>query len=143
MSITIEYLKREDLQAYKCLIDTTFNGSAAIESYETSYDENHPSYKIIVAKDKSKIIGSATIYKIDLFTFAFQPTLEIYNVAVLKEYRGSPAASLLFDFIKDFARENGYQTASVTCLTEAFRAHRFYEKMGFKKLDRFRFQLKI
>ncbi|MCL2559461.1 MAG: GNAT family N-acetyltransferase [Turicibacter sp.] len=143
MNITLEYLKPEDLPQYKALIDEAFGNSRSLDEYNKRYDPNHSAYKILVAKDEAQLIGTITIYMIDLFTFDFQPTLEIYNVVVAKEYRGTNTASLMFDFMKDFAHEHGYQSASVTCLTEATRAHRFYEKMGFEKLDRERFLLRI
>ena len=79
----IERLKKEDLKLYKDLIDEAFDGSNSIDSYE-KYDENSRVYQIIVAKEDNKIVGSITFYKIDLFTFSFQPCLEIFNVCVSK-----------------------------------------------------------
>jgi len=143
MDIKIDYLKHAELGQYKALIDEAFNNSNPLSTYEKSYDENSPSYKIIVAKDGDKLIGSLTIYRLDLFTFDSQPTLEVYNVAVLKEYRGGDAATLLFDFLKKFALDNNYASISLTCLADAHRAHNFYEKMGFNKIDRMRFTMEV
>jgi GNAT superfamily N-acetyltransferase len=143
MEIKLEYLKASDIAQYKILIDETFNNNNPLDIYEKSYDENSSSYKIVVAKDGDRVIGSVTIYMVDLFTFDFQPIIEVYNVAVLKAYRGSNTASLLFDFLKEFAEKNGYKTISLTCLADAHRAHNFYEKMGYDRLDRFRYSMEV
>lgn len=74
----IERLKKDDIALYKQLIDEAFAGSNDISKYE-EYDEKSKSYEIIVIKEENKIIASLTYYKIDLFTFSFQPCLEIFT----------------------------------------------------------------
>lgn len=143
MQITVEKLKKEDLESYKALIDAGLGPSQPLEVFKARYDPDHPSCHIRVAKKNGEIIGTLTFYQIDLFTFSFQPTLEIYNVVVAKAHRGSAAAQLLFDDMKAFAKAHGYVSVAVTCLADATRAHRFYEKMGFEKLDRERFLLTV
>lgn len=81
----IEILKKEDIKLYKELIDEAFDGSNDLSFYE-AYEENN-NYTIFVIKKDNKIVGSLTAYKLDLFTFSFQPALEIFNVCVLKDYR--------------------------------------------------------
>lgn len=138
--MTIEKLKYNGLKLYKELIDECFDGSNDIEHYMNKYSENG-NYEVIVAKEDNKIVGSITFYKIDLFTFSFQPALEIFNVAVLKEYRGKEIAQKLFDFIIEYAKDNGYKSIYLTCLDSAFAAHRLYEKMGFKKMSSLKYNL--
>ena len=98
-------------------------------------------YKIIVAKDADKIVGSITFYKLDLFTFSFQPTLEIFNVAVLKEYRGQKIAKKLFEYVINFAKKNGYKSINLTCLDTAIPAHKLYESIGFTKASSVKYNL--
>lgn len=129
----IEKLKYEDLDSYKNLIDECFDGSNNISEYK-KYNENSI-YEIIVAKENNKIIGSITFYKINLFTFSFQPALEIFNVCVLKEYRGKNIAKDIFKYILVYAKENGYKSIYLTCLNTAYAAHKLYESIGFKKTD--------
>jgi len=125
----IEILKKSDIKSYKTLIDECFDGSNDIGEYE-KYNPK-ANYKILVAKDEDKIVGSITFYKLDLFTFSFQPVLEIFNVAVLKDYRGQKIAKKLFEFIFDYAKENGYKSINLTCLDTAIPAHKLYESVGF------------
>lgn len=135
----IEILKKSDLKSYKTLIDECFDGSNNISKYE-KYDPA-ANYKIVVAKDRNKIVGSITFYKLDLFTFSFQPVLEIFNVAVLKDYRGQKIAKKLFEFIFDYAKKNGYKSINLTCLNTAIPAHKLYESVGFTKTSSLKYNL--
>jgi len=128
----IERLKKEDINLYKNLIDNAFDESNSLDFYN-KYDENNSNYQIIVAKEDDKIIGSVTMYKLDLFTFDFQPAIEIFNVAVLKEYRGKKVAKSIFEYIIDFAKKNGYNSIQLTCLDNAYNAHKLYESVGMEK----------
>lgn len=128
----IERLKKEDIILYKNLIDEAFGESNIIDFYN-KYDENNSNYQIIVAKEDDKIIGSITMYKLDLFTFDFQPAIELFNVAVLKKYRGRKVAKSIFEYIIKYAKDNGYNSIHLTCLDNAYNAHKLYESVGMEK----------
>ncbi len=138
----IEKLKRQDLSGYKALIDDAFDGSESIQSY-LKYDENNPSYEIIVAKDGDEVVGSATMYKIDLFTFSFQPTIELFNVAVRSDYRRKKIGKMIMKYVIKYAKENGYKNIHLTCLESEKDVHKFYESIGFKKADSRKYNLSI
>jgi len=135
----IEILKKVNIESYKNLIDECFDGSNSISEYEKYNPEAN--YKIVVAKDGEKIVGSITFYKLYLFTFSFQPVLEIFNVAVLKDYRGQKIAKKLFDFVFDYAKENGYKSINLTCLDTAIPAHKLYESIGFIRTSSVKYSL--
>jgi Predicted acetyltransferase len=138
----VEKLKYEDLASYKNLIDECFDGSNELSYYKDNYKENNQ-YEIIVAKLDNKIVGSITFIKLDLFTFSFQPMLEIFNVAVLKEYRGKKIAKQLFEYISKFAKDNNYKSIVLTCLDTAIDAHKLYESVGFNKTSSIKYKLDI
>lgn len=138
----IENLKKEDLKSYKDLIDACFDDSNDLEWYEKNYT-NKDKYEIIVAKESDKIIGSITFYKINLFTFSFQPALEVFNVAVLPEYRGKKIAKKIFEYIIKYSKENGYKSIYLTCLNDAYDAHYLYESVGFKKTSSVKYSLNL
>lgn len=138
----IEKLKKEDLRLYKKLIDEAFDESNDLSIYD-SYDENNNNYEIIVAKMDNKIVGSITMYKLKLFTFSFQPMIELFNVCVLKEYQNKNIATKLFNFILDYAKENGYKSINLTCLDDAYVAHKFYESVGMKKTASIKYKLDL
>lgn len=135
----IEILKKSDLKSYKKLIDECFDGSNNISEYE-KYNPD-ANYRIVVARDGDKVVGSITFYKLDLFTFSFQPVLEVFNVAVLKDYRGQKIAKKLFEFIFDYAKKNGYKSINLTCLDTAITAHKLYESVGFTRTSSVKYNL--
>ncbi|MFZ2537740.1 MAG: GNAT family N-acetyltransferase [Oscillospiraceae bacterium] len=124
IDLKIELLKFEDLNSYKELIDECFGMSNSIEKYE-KYRANE-GYKIFVVKDENVIVGSATQYEIDLFTFDFQPCLMLFNVAVKETYREHKIAKKLLEHIIENARNNGYQSIALTCLDTSYPAHKLY-----------------
>ena len=137
----IEKLQVKDINEYKELIDECFESSNNIEQYINGYDYNSEDYSVLVSKIDNKIVGSITFYKINLFTYSFQPVIEIFNVAVLKEYRGQSIAKTIFENIINYAKENNYKSINLTCLDTAYSAHKLYESVGFKKASSVKFNL--
>ena len=143
MEITLEYLKYKDLETYKNLLDDVLGGGNSLGHYQTHYKEDSPNIRIVVAKKDEQIVGTITFALIDTFTSPLDPKIEFSNFATSLAARGTDAATLLMNFVVDYAKQHGYKSIVVNCLPDAKRAHRFYEKSGFKPLDSMRFQLKI
>ena len=137
----VEILRYEDLMSYKNLIDECFGSSNELEKYR-QYKENQ-AYTIFVVKDGDEVVGSATQYSIDLFTFCFQPSLMIFNVAVKPDYRRKRIAQELLGYIIENAKVEGYNSISLTCLDNAYSAHKLYESMGFKKANSIKYDLHL
>ena len=137
----VEILKFEDLELYKELIDECFGSSNDLEKYKRYYENS--SYKIFVVKDGGKIVGSATQYTIDLFTFKFQPCLMIFNVAVSAAYREKGIAKNLLEYIIENAKTEGFNSISLTCLDNAYPAHSLYESVGFKKANSIKYHMDL
>ena len=137
----IEKLKKEDLVGYKNLIDDCFASSNDISEYINNYNDSSPSYEILVAKESDKIIGSVTLYKIDLFTFSFHPSLEIFNVGVAKEFRGMKVAKKLFEYVIEYAKENSYKSIVLNVIDGNYDAINLYESVGFKRTDSIKYKL--
>ena len=141
MDFIIEQLEKDSLSSYKDLIDECFGPSNTLEQYE-KYNRND-SYQIIVAKHDREVVGSVTFYKIDLFTFGFQPCLMLFNVAVKETYRKQKVAKQLIENVIEYAKINGYPSISLTCLDDAHAAHRLYESVGFKKTSSIKYNLNL
>lgn len=138
--MVVERLKREDLPKYKALIDEAFDGSQELDKY-LSYDENSSAYQVIVLKEKEDIVATVTMYKLNLFTFSFQPTIELFNLAVKKEYRRHNLGKILIEYVIDYAKDNGYKTIHLTCLESEKEVHVFYESVGFKMAESRKYNL--
>ena len=143
LEIQIENLRKADLASYKVLIDANFGNSSALAIYEESFDEDSLNYKVVVAKHDDVIVGSVTYYKINLFMWAKQPALELFNVCVLKDYRRHDIARKLFGHIIGVAKNEGYKSIYINCLKEAYGAHKLYESLGFKQDSTIKFTLDL
>ena len=135
----VEILRQEDIASYKSLIDKCFGSSNDLEQYK-KYSENQ-AYTIFVIKDGGEIVGSVTQCVIDLFTFRFQPCLMIFNVAVKADYRRKGIAQELMEHIIKNAKKDGYNSISLTCLDDAYSAHKLYESLGFKRASSLKYDL--
>lgn len=140
--VTFEILRKEEITQYKKVIDSCFGKSNDLKFYEQNYKEDG-NYIVLVAKIGKNIVGSITIYKIDLFTFSFQPCLEVFNVCVLEEHRGKKIAKMLFEWLVDYAKQNGYQSIYLNCLETAYGAHRLYESFEFEKMGSVKYSLDL
>lgn len=139
--MNIEVLKREDVRLYKKLIDECFGKSNDLDKYQ-QYCENQD-YTIFIIKDEGEIVGSLTQYPINLFTFDFQPCLMIFNVAVKISHRRQSIAKELLEYVIKNAKVEGYKSVSLTCLDNAYPAHRLYESVGFIKADSLKYSLNL
>ncbi len=135
----VEILALEDLKTYKALIDECFGSGNDLEQYEKYHKT--PAYTIFVVKDGDEIIGSATQYIIDLFTFNFQPCVMIFNVAVKTGFRRKGVARKLLEHIVEKAKMEGFHSISLTCLDSAYPAHRLYEDVGFSKANSVKYEM--
>jgi len=143
MNVELEYLKHCDLQEYKFLLDDALGTDVSLACMQAKYQEDHPYLKTVVAKKDLEMIGTITFALIDTFTGTGDPKIEFSNFAVATAARGTETAMLLMNFVVDYAHENGYQSIVVNCGINAERAHRFYEKMGFVRVEAARFVLGV
>ncbi len=58
--------------------------------------------------------------------------LELKRIYVLKEFHGQGIAQQLMDFILHYARQNNFEVVWLGVWEHNTRAHKFYEKFGFK-----------
>ena len=143
MDVTLEYLKIIDLKAYRSLLADVLGEVVEMDVMVSKFQENHPSFKVVVAKNGSEMLGTTSFAMIDSFTGLGDPKIEFSNFAVAKAARGTNVATLLMDFVINYAKEYGYQSIVVNCGVDAHRAHAFYEKMGFERAEKARFVLAV
>ena len=94
-------------------------------------DDNNP---IFVYEDNNHVVGHAfleTIIKGNRLVNNIK-TLYIDDICVKKEERNKGIASGLFDYIKKYAKDNGYYNIELNVWSFNDNAYKFYEKMGLK-----------
>lgn len=82
------------------------------------------SYEIFVAKANENVVGFILLEVTD--------EINIYSIAVEKEYRNIGLASKLVERAKELAREKNIDTISLEVNEKNLRAYLLYEKLGFQ-----------
>lgn len=135
MEVKLEFLATNDLPKYKELVDHVLGNTISLAVMQAKYQPDHPTVKTVVAKNGLAIVGAITFVLIDTFA----PKVEFSNFAVNPAARGTNVAAMLMDFVLGYVQERNYSAVVVNCDVNAERAHRFYEKMGFTRIERARF----
>ena len=81
-----------------------------------------------VALKDDKVIGTIAIEN------RAGDTAKLRRMFVLSEYQGKGIAQKLFKTAVQFARKKGYKEIELSTAHFMKRAHKFYEKQGFKKI---------
>ena len=106
--------------------------SEGLNVFKSEAEKNH---NYIVAEEKGKIIGIVTWL---MHGLPKHQLCELDRIAVLPEYRGKGVSRKLFEALikhaKSFYKKNRSKLRKMYLLTHAdnARAHKFYEKLGFK-----------
>ncbi len=86
---------------------------------------------IFLAKNNDKFVGIVTIYKIPQIRKGMYVG-EIEEMYVGPAYQGKGAASLLVEAVLGWAKDEGLKVVRLESSSVLERAHKFYEKSGFK-----------
>ena len=97
---------------------------------------------IIVAKENGKVIGTATLYYINVAVRS-RPYALVEGLVVDENHRSKGFGTSLFDKCVEIARAKNCYKIIFTSGTDRTNAHKFYESHGFKKWGlEFRMDLK-
>jgi len=83
-----------------------------------------------IARYEEEVLGF--IYGYSLLSLTSLPQLFIYSVDVFKRYQGLGVGSKLFQYVVNYARQNGYSESFVITDKRNKPACRIYEKAGGK-----------
>lgn len=135
MEITIEKLKKEDLREAISVYDDNHNITTNYEKLINIYDEiyNNSAYHNIVAKINGKIVGLATVITNYDIVEELKPFLTVWNFGVKEEYRRQKIGTKMFEYIYEYAKNNGCDFISLIALNDNKVAQSFYEKLGYNK----------
>lgn len=135
MKITIEKLRKEDLKEAISIYDDnhglTTNYDKLINIYDKIY--NNSAYHNIVAKVNDRIVGLATVITNYDIVEELKPFLTIWNFGVREEYRRQKIGTKMFEYIYEYAKNNGCNFISLIAEKDNKIAQSFYEKLGYNK----------
>ncbi len=96
--------------------------------------KNHPSKLVLFVAAHDKIIGLTNCF-INFATFSLKPFINIHDVIVLKEYRGTGAGRKLLEGVIDVARKKGCSKITLEVRKDNLVAQNLYRSMDFDESD--------
>ncbi len=94
---------------------------------------NDKDYHIFVYDEGGRAVGHAfCITKVQEETPLLEAvrTLYIDDICVSEDYRGKGIATSLYEYVKNYAKDNGYYNITLNVWSFNDSAYNFYEKMG-------------
>ncbi|MBI2656194.1 GNAT family N-acetyltransferase [Candidatus Woesearchaeota archaeon] len=125
----------KDAKGIANVLVQSYNIKDLKEGIDTFKNEIKKNHNYVVAEEKGKIIGIVTWI---MHGLPRHQLCELDRIAVLPEYRGKGVAHKLFDALvkdaKQSYKKNKSKLRKLYLLTHTnnIRAHKFYEKLGFK-----------
>ncbi len=132
----IEYQNKYNSQLKKLLYETLKYVGFSIDKdafkRDSDLDKIEEIYKgrgrFWLALENDKVIGMVGILELDKLT------AKLRRMFVFSKYHGTGLGQKLLDRALEFARQQGYKKIVLDTHELMHRAHRFYEKNGFKKV---------
>lgn len=97
------------------------------------YVDNNPRFTVYAALDAEKFVGFFAVWTFEEFSF-------VEHFAVLPEFRGKGYGTRILQYIKEIVKTPLLLEIEIPFSEEQVARQHFYEKNGFKKLDKFYFQ---
>ncbi len=122
----IEAILQLQTQIYR--VDSLASNSR--ETLETQLE--NPACDVLIAKLEGKIIGTATIYFIDVAAHG-RPYAFLEGLVIHEDHRGNGHGTAFFKKCLEIAKKKNCYKVLFTSGLDRQDAHKFYEKLGFKK----------
>ena len=122
----IEAILQLQTQIYR--VDSLASNSR--ETLETQL--GNPACDVLIAKLEGKIIGTATIYFIDVAAHG-RPYAFLEGLVIHEDHRGNGHGTAFFKKCLEIAKKKNCYKVLFTSGLDRQDAHKFYEKLGFKK----------
>ncbi|MFN7138320.1 MAG: GNAT family N-acetyltransferase [Limisphaerales bacterium] len=134
--VIIRPLQPEDIEAAKGVIVAgcrEFFGTepAAFEDMDTLSQYAPPQGLFLVLTCGNIVVGTGAVRSID------QETCELKRMWFLPSYRGHGFGKQMAEMLLDFARSAGYRRILLDTDPRQLAAQRLYQKLGFKRIDRY------
>lgn len=133
--VIIREAVKSDLVGLSMLFEELMNTKSNIDKMTKTfrYIQNDESYKLLVAEQNGKLVGSVMgVLCYDLVEEC-KPFMVLENIVVASEVRGQGIGAKLMREIEEVAKENEVKYTMFVSMSSREEAHKFYEEIGYKK----------
>jgi GNAT superfamily N-acetyltransferase len=95
--------------------------------------QSYPNYKIYIAKYNDKIVGTFSLSIMDNIAHMGQSSGLVEDVVVKKSMRSKGTGRKMMEYALEICRKNNCYKMNLSSNLKRERAHKFYERLGFKK----------
>lgn len=95
--------------------------------------KEYPYYKVFVAVDEEKIIGTCSLIILDNLGHHGARLAVAENMIIRSEYRGKGIGHLLMHHVMEQAAKENCYKLMLSSNKKRTQAHRFYEQLGFQQ----------
>jgi ribosomal protein S18 acetylase RimI-like enzyme len=105
------------------------------QAYYVAFEQinNDPNHELIVAELNGEVMGTLHLILIPSISFQGSLRAQIESVRVDKNYQNRGIGSEMMQWTNKRARERGAHVVQLTTHQSRADAHRFYERLGFKR----------
>ena len=128
--ITLKIIPKEDILTVLPLLQQLNVKTPAAVLSERLIDMSNQNYKCAGVFDKEKLIGISGLWF--LTRHYIGKTIEPDHVVIDSTYRGKNIGKQLFDWIYNYAKENGYEATELNAYTGNRKSHKFYLNEGYE-----------
>ena len=134
--------KREDLSSIVRMLAEDDLGSQREmyeeplpDSYIKAFEQidNDPNHELIVAESNGEVVGTLHLIFIPSISYQGRLRAQIESVRVGRKYRGQGIGSEMMKWVIERARGRAAHLVQLTTHKSREDAHRFYERLGFKR----------
>lgn len=94
----------------------------------------HPGAFVLFATEGNNFVGVATCF-VNFSTFNAKPYINVHDLAVLKEYRGTGTGRKLLQRVIEIANEKNYCKVTLEVRNDNFNAQGLYRSLGFDECE--------
>lgn len=94
---------------------------------------SYPNYSLYVAKIEEKVVGTYELLIMDNLAHEGKPSGVVEDVVVDQKYRSQGIGKKMMEYALEVCRQNNCYKMSLSSNIHRDRAHKFYERLGFKK----------
>jgi len=149
MNIDIDFASEDDFEEISFLLNeisqAIISASGRWSKYSVNSDKSKQrqiydmliksNNKLFLAKINGKVVGCVNLQLIQNIRHGWLRG-HLEEVVVKLEYRGKGIGTMLMKSVKDYCKRNNIKMIKVMCGKQLKESHKFYEKNGFKYLDR-------
>ena len=132
MGLIIDWIPKADMAEMAELLAVLNEGKTAEDMLPIIAELQKLNYKCVGVRTEGRLIGLCGVWP--LYKHYIGKHLEVDNVVIHTDFRGQNIGEKMLQFVADWGEKEEYKVIELNAYVENEAAHRFWERIGFRKL---------